>query len=228
MNNGFVWKDSHSDEYKLVCESLPGKDTADERFYKHVVPGRNGYLIEMENTLESLTKSVTFHMLDETNVDGLKAWLRGTDKVIFSNQEDRYYNATIVNKMELAELIPILHKGIIQFECQPLGYLLDGDNKITLTTPTNINNPGTYYSEPLIRIYGSGNISFYINNQYLKIDNVNEYVDIDTELDEVFKGTVSMDNKSSGDTPILEVGENDITWNGTVTKVEIIPRWRCL
>ncbi len=228
MNNGFYWKGQHSDDYQLICDTLPGKDTAEERYIKEVIPGRSGYLIEMENTLESITKSVTFHMTDETNVDGLKAWLRGTDSVIFSNQEDRYYKATIINKLELTELIPILHKGIIQFECQPLGYLLDGDNKITINSNTEIINQGTYYSEPLIRIYGSGTINLYINNQHLKIDNISEYVDIDTELDQIYKGTISMDNNSSGDTPILEVGENIISWTGSVLKIDITPRWRFL
>ena len=44
----------------------------------------------------------------------------------------------------------------------------------------------------------------------------------------IYKGTVSKDCDSSGDCPFLNVGENKIEWEGNITKVEIIPHWRCL
>ena len=38
------------------------------------------------------------------------------------------------------------------------------------------------------------------------------------------------DNNKAGfdEFPVLEPGDNSISWTGTVTKVEIVPRWRCL
>lgn len=229
INHGFIWKGLHSfDDMNIVCDSLPQKDIADTRIEQIIVPGRSGYLTKEKDGHDPLTKSVTFHLLDEQEVDRIKLWLSGTNKVIFSNEPDRYYKATIISKVELSEIIPILHQGMVQFECQPYGYLLEGDEPILLTEPSILYNLGTYKSEPYIKVYGSGDIKLIIDDQILSIKNVSDYVEIDTDLDMIYKGTVSKDCDSSGDCPFLNVEENKIEWEGNITKVEIIPRWRCL
>lgn len=230
MNDGFIWKDMHSrDDMNMVCESLPQKDIADTRIEQKIVPGRSGFLTVEKEGHEPITKSVTFHLLDEQEVDKIKHWLNGTDRVIFSNEPDRYYKATIISKIELSEVIPILHKGIIQFECQPYGYLFDGDYTVTISdTGSELYNPGTYKSEPYLKVYGSGNITLTVNDNILAIKNVSDYVEIDTDLDMIYKETVSKDCDSTGDCPFFMPGVNTISWTGTVTKIEIIPRWRCL
>ena len=230
INDGFIWKDLHSrDDMNIVCESVPQEDIADTRIEQIIVPGRSGFLTVEKEGHEPITKSVTFHLLDEQEVDKVKQWLTGTDKGIFSNEPDRYYKATIISKVELNEVIPILHKGIIQFECQPYGYLLDGDYTITINSSgTEIYNPGTYKSEPHFKIYATGDIKLIVNEQILAIKNVVDYVEVDTDLDMVYKDTVSKDGESYGDCPTIAPGINTISWKGTVTKIEIIPRWRCL
>lgn len=228
MDNGFVWKGSHSTDYGIVPESLPQKSTAEARVEKQVLPGRDGFLTVKDNSFEGQIKPVEFHMMDAAEVDSVKLWLTGTDRVIFSNQPDRYYKASIISKVDLAEIIPILHKGLVQFDCQPFGYLLKGEELITITTPITLYNSGTYESEPYIKIYGTGDIIFRVNDQVLQIGGIADYVEIDTELDEIYKGAESFENASFGDTPLLQVGKNEITWTGAITKIEIIPRWRCL
>lgn len=212
----------------LYLKAYPPKSTAEERIEKQIVPGRSGFLTVKDNSYEEQIKPVEFHMIDEVEVDHLKAWLTGMDRVIFSNQPDRYYKASIISKVDLAEIVPILHKGVVQFDCQPFGYLLDGEELIQIITPMTLYNSGTYESEPYLKVYGIGDIILRVNDQVLQIKGITDYVEIDTELDEIFKGTVSMENASVGDTPVLEVGDNTITWSGTITKLEIIPRWRCL
>ena len=57
---------------------------------------------------------------------------------------------------------------------------------------------------------------------------IRDSVEIDADLDKIYKGTESMENKASGDAPLFDAGENTIEWTGNVTRVEITPRWRCL
>lgn len=35
-----------------------------------------------------------------------------------------------------------------------------------------------------------------------------------------------LNNKMTGDFPILKTGENNISWTGNITKAEIIGNWR--
>lgn len=229
MDNGFIWKGVHSNDYDIICETLPSLDTADARIDKILIPGRDGFLTIDEGVREGDIKTVTFHLLNEELLDQIKRWLSGTDKVIFSTQPDRYYKATIISKVNIEEIIPILHKGMVQFDIQPYGYLFTGADLITITSSGSfIGNKGNYKSEPYIKIYASGDITLNINNQSIRITNVDEYVELDTQLDEIFKGTTSMEDEATGECPFLEEGSNEITWIGSISKIEIIPRWRCL
>ena len=45
----------------------------------------------------------------------------------------------------------------------------------------------------------------------------------------VYRGTTLLNSKAGFDEfPVLDPGDNSISWTGAVTKVEIVPRWRCL
>ena len=59
-----------------------------------------------------------------------------------------------------------------------------------------------------------------------EINFVKEYITIDSTLRETKKGTTPANYKKIGDYPKLEVGDNTISWDGTVTKVIIQPNWR--
>jgi phage-related protein len=58
------------------------------------------------------------------------------------------------------------------------------------------------------------------------------YVVIDSELEEAYfveSGILSnANNYMSGEFPVLDVGNNIVTFNGGVSKLEITPNWRWL
>ena len=72
------------------------------------------------------------------------------------------------------------------------------------------------------------NVTLNINNKELTLKDVNEYIEIDTELKETFKDNVSKNDKKVGEYPNFMIGENTISWTGNVTKIEIEPKWRFL
>lgn len=230
---GFIWKNIKSVDMFLITDKLPPKNTSVKRVEKIIIPGRSGFLTRSDGAYEGDVKTVEFHhelaAENPTTVDMVKAWLSGSGEVIFGNQDDRYYKATIINQISLDEVIPILHKGIVLFDCQPFGYLLEGTKTITISTSgSTVTNIGNYYSEPYFKVFGSGNITLNINGKSIVIKSISSYIQIDTELDQFYKDTVSMEGNVTGECPILAPGANTIAWVGTVTKIEIIPRWRCL
>ena len=85
------------------------------------------------------------------------------------------------------------------------------------------------YSEPLITVYGNGDITLNINGNSYPLRNVQESITIDSEMMEVFKGNTNQNGKYGGaEFPRFEVGQNEIRWTGNVSKIKIQPRWRWL
>ena len=156
-------------------------------------------------------------------------WLNGDGKVIFGNQDDRYYKARINNKVPLSTIIEKqLYNFPIEFRCQPFGYLLDGVNPIEITRKgtTIYNGKATHESLPLIIVYGSGSTAITINNRTFNITDINDgHIKIDSSIPEVLEGKGKY---MKGQFPYLDIGENVISWSGNISKIEITPNWRCL
>lgn len=116
----------------------------------------------------------------------------------------------------------------LNFNCKPFRYQINGDKMQTITVQnTQIYNPEAYESLPYIKITGSGDLSLVINGSYYDFTNVSGYVECDSEMMNVYRGTVNKNSDflTSG-FPKLSSGNNFISWTGTVTQIEIKPRWR--
>ena len=89
----------------------------------------------------------------------------------------------------------------INFRCKPFWYLSDVE-PITLTTSgTFITNPGSMASEPLITVYGSGEITLMVGMTITELE-IADKITLDTPLMEAYVGTTSMNNCMNGDFPL--------------------------
>ena len=117
----------------------------------------------------------------------------------------------------------------MRFDCKPQAWLKTGEVpiEITGTTPVKIVNPTLHSASPLIRIYGT-NGSLMINDVEVTFADVDEYVDIDCEIMDAYKGATNCNSKISllgSDYIELKAGQNLITLISGVTKLVITPRW---
>ena len=115
-------------------------------------------------------------------------------------------------------------------DTQPFKYSVNAaGDALELTAPTTIRNSGTVYSEPIITVFGSGDVTLTINGADFPLYGVEESITIDSEMMEVFKGDTNQNGKYGGAKfPRFEVGKNEISWTGNVSKIKIQPRWRWL
>lgn len=111
----------------------------------------------------------------------------------------------------------------LEFNAKPQRFLKAGEEKITLNNGGVIYNDTLFNAKPLIRAYSTGTII--INNRSMTISSVNEYIDIDCDIMNAYKGNINCNSFITGEFPILETGINTITFNGTI---DIIPRWYTL
>ncbi|CAG7839619.1 hypothetical protein CLOHAE12215_01032 [Clostridium haemolyticum] len=109
----------------------------------------------------------------------------------------------------------------IIFNCKPFKYAVK-DKIITVTkNNSTIYNEGTFQSEHVIKVYGSGDIKLKINDNEITVKKVDGYVTIDSVLKDCYKDDELKNGDMIGEFPILRVGENAVGFSGNVSKAEV-------
>ena len=235
----------------LVMDGKPSRDfdvyvsgagtyLSPERSFEEVeVPGRNGsiYLYDRYKNVEITYDAWIAKEDGSKEVDrkfrSLRSFLLSRDG--YFRLEDTYHPdeirfASYVNSFE-PDVLPSLDaiSFTLTFSCKPQRFIKNFyDVPIEVTTSGSIFNNDTYFvAKPLIRVYGTG--SFTIGNVTSTINTANSYTDIDCDLQEAYKDTLSnnCNNKitlTNAQFPCLIPGDNTITFTSGITKIELYPR----
>ena len=230
----FVYGDSgiSSADFHIVITKTNHLSGAERNIEVVEVEGRDGALLLDKGNYKPFNLELEcFIDAEVENINDLarqiKKWLQSDfkfKKLILSDDSEYYYEASCINKLDIEEVIKSLGEFKLVFLCNPLRKLVDADSPIVLTKSSVINNLHMA-SKPYIKVVGSGDITININSQKLILKGVEGYIEVDTELYNCFKGDVNQNNKMYSDFPILEEGQNNISWEGKVTSLEILPRW---
>ncbi|HEY8804309.1 MAG TPA: distal tail protein Dit [Clostridium sp.] len=228
MKPYFIFNNVKSTDY-LIINTLPSCFKALRDIQKIEVIGRSGYLTQDLGSYRGVLKSVACTIRNLDDIGFLNQWLDGGGEVIFSNEPEKKYYATIISEIDYVKFVKEYKSFTIIFDCQPFGYDLFCDSTLlSITKTTNVYNGFTYFSEPVLKVYGEGNITLTIGNQVITLTNVVDYVTIDTPLQNCYKDASLQNNNMSGDFPVLNVGSNNISWTGNITKIEITKNFRSL
>ena len=226
----FTFNGIDSREMGVIVTAMPETVRAERRIESITVAGRNGSLHTDEGVYESYDRTMECALIKRARLDEITAWLVGSGEMAFSTEPDKVYRVTIANKISIAQMMRVFQKFQVILDTQPFKYSVNAaGDALELTAPTTIRNSGTVYSEPLITVYGSGDITLNINGEDFPMYGVQESITIDSEMMEVFKGSTNQNGKYGGaEFPRFEVGKNEISWTGNVSKIKIQPRWRWL
>lgn len=227
----FILNNECSLDVGIVVVELPSITIPKQRAEEETVLGMDGVLTITDGTYEPTIKQCKVYYTGE-NIDGLCNYLKD-GPVIFSNLPDRYYNAKIVSEIPINYLCKNNDYGswyefTISFRCQPFGYSTDNETLIITSKNSELYNYCSYYSKPVITIYGSGDINLFIGDTQITLKDVDEYITINTVKMRTYKDTQRQNYKKIGNFPNLNPGSNNITWDGNVSKIEIIPNFRYL
>lgn len=231
MRPFFKFKDKKSTDLGLGIVQLPDRIKPEEIINTIEIPGRSGSLHTETQTYKSYTISIVCYLnfLAKTpkNIDNIIHWLNGSGELIISQEIDKIYDARIVNTIPFSNILGVFPEFLVNFEVQPFKRSKNSKNDIiTINKKTIINNKGNIYSLPKITIWGSGNVDLLVNNQVFRINNIDEYVTIDSKYQEVYKGNLNKNNTyNSFSFPIFQIGKNEISFIGNVRKLEIEPNW---
>lgn len=230
--NSINWKgiDSESIEGLLICE-LPPISKPKMRIKETVIDGVDGSFIE-ELGYESYDKTMKIGLTRDYDIDEVMDYFNGEGNLIFSNEDDKLYKAKIINQIDYQRLLRFKTANIT-FRVQPFKYSASKiSKKVDITDETSINfyNNGNVESKPQIKIYGTGVINFKLEGRTIftyTFASDDTYVVIDSDKQDAYVGSILKNRFMNGDFPIFQKGKNTISWDGTITKIEIsnYSRW---
>lgn len=226
-----VWfKDNDSEALSLHVNDLGRRQRAQEQINTYQVPYSDYEPTEHTGKYLPYIRPMDFAWKDKTKTSAIYKWLTGYGKLRTSKDPRGYFKAHVISGYEVDRFSKNYDRMMVQFKINPpFFYLNSGDTPLPFTaSPAVINNPGTHNAEPLIKVTGSGNINLDINGKIIQLTGVVDHIYLDSESQYVYKGTTNEGQKMVGDFPVLNPGVNNMTWTGTVTEIEIIPRWRDL
>lgn len=216
----------------LLIQNLPPISKPKQRVNVEEIDGRDGDIVTYLG-YGAYDKQFKVGLYGSFDIDEIISYFNSQGTVIFSNEEDKYYNYQIIEQIDFDKLLRF-KEATIKMHMQPFKYSAEDNQKvfdITDETSIIIRNAGNIYSRPVITITGSGTINLSLNNNQLFTINMGEYtsITIDTNNMNAYNGTTLLNRNIIGsyDNFKLNVGKNTISWTGTITKIEIdnYSRW---
>lgn len=238
MLNTFMFGGELSTEYGILITERPKSVRPERDITKIEIPGRSGDLIidngrykniDVSYKCEAIHNVSVFSSIHE-QVQAINIWLSKSPGT-YAELKDTYNNsffrqALSVSKTEYEFPAPGIAKFTVKFYCKPFLYSVEGQKTIALTGAATLYNPYYVAAQPYIKIYGSGNTALKINGTTYTVNGIDGYIVIDSELGDAYKeNALQSDKITAAAFPVLLPGENTISWTGTATKIEIVPRW---
>lgn len=207
--------------------------SSNEQIEEVEVEWRNGSLTIKNGTYENKKLNFSFDLKRKRNenyidfqnrIDYIEDSLHiKKGELIIFNRPDKVFNIKHLTK-DISMESDIIANVDVNVICESFMYEIN-EQYMDVKNNSNIFYKGTVEGEPNIKIYGSGNIQLTINNETVQINNVNEYVELDSKLLLCLNSDKTSKSRDMiGHFPLLTKGINNISWTGNVSKVEILPR----
>lgn len=228
-----IWKNIDSETITgLIITDIPPISKPKMKTTITKIDGRDGDIIE-ELGYESYTKSISIGLTRNYDIDEVMKYFTGEGELIISDEPDKVYKSQIIEKIDYERLIRF-KTAVVKFYTQPYKYLKDEKSislEINNESSLKVNNVGLEKSKPIITLEGTGTIEIALNGsnlfKYTFPENETKVV-VDSLEEEAYLDNVLKNRNMLGTFPILEVGENTISWYGSLSKITIEPKSRWL
>jgi len=232
LSFSFANKDSFLD-FGIYITKMPSIPSPKRRVTATQIFGRNGNLKYDEGTYDDITISVECGFVGDvfSRLNSIKAWLfeSGSSPLIFSIENDKKYIAQVVNSIDFEIAMRKLGQFVIVFSCEPFRYAVT-EPKVSITTSNTILvNNGTVACQPIIEVYGNGDITIAIGSQQMQLKGISNKINLNSILQDAYDDALgNLNSKVTGEYFILPAGSNNVSWTGNITKVDITQNRRWL
>lgn len=245
--------------YGILVEHPPGYHIA-ERDYEYIhVPGRNGDLIIDKGSYKNGRRDydIAFGSEVEDYEDmavKVSEWLHspsGYARLEDTYEPDFFRRASYVDEVDFENILAHAGRATISFNCMPQRFYTSGETTQVVPVEQRTDsgyliwmdkNPSRHAALPYIKVTGNGTIRLSVNGLlWMTIQNVVDYVEIDCDIQNVYKGSTNMNanvqfsDNANGAFPSLinsssysnkaRLSVNNANASSEVTKLEVKPRW---
>jgi predicted phage tail component-like protein len=220
-------------DLNLYLETSPYIPTTNAEYEEVLVEGRSGKLIVNKGTYPDKKITFTFTILSsqiDMDLERIYEWLTEIeDNRLIFDREDRCYKVKNVIFGYMNKKFENIAAVDITFLCEPFSQDLNKTIHEITSSGYKIYYNGNAPGDTLIKIYGAGNIQLTINGETMQINNIIDYVEIDSDLLQVRNEDGTSKDDTLGDFILLEKGENIISYTGSVTKIvlEYTTKYKC-
>ena len=219
----------------LYISKLPPISKPLQRTNIEEIDGRDGDIV---TTLgySAYDKEMEIGLFGDYNIDEIISFFTQEGTITFSNEPDKYYKFKIINDINFEEFQRFKTATVV-FHCQPFKFSTTEGTRTFTTFPSNtvvICNNGNVYPKPTLTLTGSGTINLSLNGvqaAVVTLANEGETIEIDLDKLEAYNPTTKVlkNRQVTGDYEnlYLKVGNNTISWTGTITSVKLknYSRW---
>ena len=228
---GVIINNQNTKNLGFALVGRPSIASAEKKYETIEVEGRDGSLTKFIG-YDDLKFSLNFNILFQSDIKQklreIKGILAQAGTLSFDDSPNFYYKIKQAQISETESVIKASGVFNVDFVAEPFEYQKTSSTAYT-TKPINLTNQTTTTALPIIKVTGTGIVVLNINGTGITLTGLTSSIVLDSELQEAYTGlTTNMNSSMNGEFPILRTGNNTITWSGTVTKVEIDPRWRWL
>ncbi len=230
MTGILIYNERNSKDFGLYI-SGSGTFNAPQRDIETIeIPGRNGTLTIDKKRFLNITISYPAFIREKFRAytDAAREWLladAGYRRLEDSYHPDEYRMARFTGPLDFdTRILNRSGECTLSFDCAPQRFLKMGEIPHTLTAASAFVNPTVFEAKPFFRVYGtSGTLT--VGNTAIEISEIDEYIDIDCDTQNAFKGTENCNSKVTSDFPTFPAGKTGVMFSGGITSVTVIPRW---
>lgn len=229
----------HSSEFNVYIRNRPVSTSAGRVVELREREGNDSIVIDkayyknVTRKIECYYKAPTLKDVQEWE-DRITEWLdMGNYSDFITYYDQQYiYQAIVTEAPEFkgtrktGNLVPF----IFSVSLRPFKENRLGRKPIVKTESFKLNNSEKYASKPVIKLTGSGDASFFINDKEFKLKGMSRELVIDSKIEESYRaldGALEHQDHVTLflDFPELKAGMNQIKWTSNIKTFEITPRW---
>ena len=229
---GVIINNQNTKNLGFALVGRPSIASADKKYETIEVEGRDGALTKFIG-YQDLKFSLNFNILFQDDIKQklreIKGLLSVAKTLSFDDAPNFFYKIKRCQISDVETIIKSHGSFSVEFHAEPFEF--ESSSVLEYENPSNllIRNNTTYFSQPIIKIFGQDNIKLFVNDDLIEIKQINEGIVIDSEMQEAYYNNDNMNHQMLGSFPTFEIGENVIKLEGNnIDKIEILPNWRWL
>ena len=230
------YNNTRSDTLGIYVSGSGSYDVAEMDVTSYAIPGRNGDLLIPNNRYKNIEITYPAFVPGDfsAQAQSIRNWLRSRNTYgrLVDSYDPTHFRLAINSARQ--SFSPVNRNDGANFEiifnCKPQRFVLIGGYMNAVTSGDNMANSTVNNAFPLFEIDSTNTtptfkvVNSLGNFELTATESLNDTFYVDCETQNIYTGSINLNNKFVGDFPIFAPGSNVITYSGCTT-FYVQPNW---